>query len=458
MSDRPPEEGAPESRIPPHDIPSEAAVLSACLLDEKAMPRIRAVVSHDDFYSEAHRIIFEACERLYDQGMPTDVVTVLTEIKRLERVAQVGGAAYITELTNAAPAVTRVAAYAKTVRVKSRMRDAIFAAQRIAAEGYIGRGSDHEFLVRAHELMTDATRLADAEILQQNNAALSEIINRIIRARTTGSMLIGLPTGIDAWDRLTLGLQNEKLWVVAARPGKGKSALGGTVALNVASENVGVLVFSLEMGREEWLERNLSSDAGIDGTRMKLGNVSPLEWNKIHTSAAKLASIPLFIEDRTTVTVREMRARALGAMEQAHRMGSALGLIVVDYLQKMTVSEKDRGKGRYEQVGDFARGMKDMARETKLPIFCLAQLRRTKASGEKNAPSMDDLRESGDIEQEADVITLIHQTEDKDEKSGKVTEGRALIVDKARGGRVGTVKVRWKPELTRFENGPEGPY
>jgi replicative DNA helicase len=457
MSDRPPEEGAAESRIPPHDIPSEAAVLSACLIDPEALPRIRAIITHEDFYSEAHRSIFEACERLHDSGMPTDTVTVATELRRLERIAQVGGPSYLTQITNAAPAVTRVAAYATTVRVKSRMRDAIFAAQRIVAEGYIGRGNDHDFLVHAYELMTDATRMSDADILKKNNDALSEIINRIIRARKTGSMLVGLPTGLDAWDRLTLGLQKEKLWVVAARPGKGKSALGGTVALNVASQRVGVLVFSLEMGREEWLERNLSADAEIDGTRMKLGNVTPHEWTKIHTSAAKLVDIPLFIEDKTTVTVREMRERALGAMEQAHRMGTALGLIVVDYLQKMTVAERDRGKGRYEQVGDFAKGMKDMARETKLPIFCLAQLRRTKGASAKEAPSMDDLRESGDIEQEADVITLIHQTEVKDEDDNKVSEGRSLIVDKARGGRVGVVKVGWRPELTKFVNGPESP-
>ena len=305
-------------------------------------------------------------------------------------------------------------------------------------------------------LMAEATRLSDADTLEKNNAYLSEIIDRIIRARKTGITLVGLPTGLDEFDRLTLGLQKQKLWIVAARPGKGKSALGGTIARNVAQQGVGVLVFSLEMGREEWLERTLSLDARIDGNVMKLGRLTPTDWTKLTTSCARVSEMPLFIEDRTTMTVRDLRSRALGAMEQASKMGAGLGLIVVDYLQKLTVPEKDRKKGRYEQVGDMAKGMKDMARETGLPIFCLAQLRRAKdKSAAKQRPTMDDLRESGDIEQEADVITIIHEPElEKDEKG---PPGRELIIEKARGGRVGVVKVGWRPELTLFENGPEEP-
>jgi replicative DNA helicase len=439
--------GESESRIPPHDIAAEAAVLSAILVDPRAMPRIRAILCPEDFYSEAHRCLYAACESLTERSMPTDPVTVMTELRSLERLAQVGGPAYVTQILDAAPATANVVAYAKTVRVKSRMRATIYAAQRIAAEGYVGHGPDRDYLARAHDLMADATRLSDADVLEKNAGSLSELVKRIQRAGATGSMIVGLPTGLDAYDRMTLGLQGEKLWIVAARPGKGKSALGGTVALNVAKKNIGVLVFSLEMGKEEWLERSLSAEARIDGTRLKRGDLRGPDWTRLMSACSTLSEIPLFIEDRTTVTVREMRSRALGAMEQAAKMGTALGLVVVDYLQKCSVPEMDRKKGRYEQVGDMAKGMKDMARETKLPIFCLAQLRRAKdKSSAKNPPSMDDLRESGDIEQEADVITLIHETEG---------QGRELLIEKARGGRVGKVDVGWRPELTLFENGPE---
>lgn len=438
-----------EGRVPPHDLAAEGAVLSSVIVDERALPRIRAILEPADFYSEAHRWIYAACESLYDRGMPVDTTMVLTELRTLDRLAQVGGSEYVTEVLNAAPAVANVAAYASTVRVKSRMRTTIAVAQRIVAEGYIGNGADREYLWRAETLMGDATRLSDAEVLERNTDGLKEIVKKIERARQTGSQVVGIPTGLDRFDRLTLGLQGEKLWVVAARPGKGKSALAATVARNVSAMGVGVLVFSLEMGKEEWLERTLSMQARIDGTKMKLGNLSQSEWNSLTGACQKINDLPLYIEDKTTVTVRDMRSRALGAMEQAQKAGSApVGLIVVDYLQKLTVPEKDRKKGRYEQVGDMAKGCKDMARETKLPIFCLAQLRRAKdKSAAKARPTMDDLRESGDIEQEADVIALIHETE---------AHGRELIVEKARGGRVGVVDVGWRPELTLFENAPEG--
>jgi replicative DNA helicase len=203
------------------------------------------------------------------------------------------------------------------------------------------------------------------------------------------------------------------------------------------------------MGRAEIVTRAVSALSRIDGTVLKLGKLSQTQWDRLHQAAQSISTWPLWVEDKTGVTVQDIRARAFGAIEQSKKLKKALGLIVVDYMQKVAIPSADRRKGRYEQVGDIARGMKQLARETGLPVVCLAQIRRAEKGKERREPTMDDLRESGDIEQEADNITLIHVTEH---------DGRELLIEKARGGRRGKVAVAWRPEFTLFENAPDDGY
>jgi replicative DNA helicase len=436
-------------RIPPNDQQAEAAVLSTALIDPRSVKRLAAMLLPEDFFSEAHRWIFEACLGLYENGQTPDVVTVATWLRDHSRLAQVGGMPYLTATLNAAPAVTNVVAYARTVRAKARVRRVIHAAHRILAEGYAEHGDDGAYLARSVSAMTTASRLPDAEALVDNAEALATIVRDIHRAAATGSVVTGLPTGLDCYDRLTLGLHAKQLTVVGARPGVGKTSFGATIAANVARGGIGVLFFSLEMSREEIIGRNLSGRSGIDGTLMKLGRLSPSQWDRLHTAAKEIAGEPLWIDDRAGLTVREIADRALSAIEECCARRTALGLIVVDYLQKAAVPDADRRRGRYEQVGDIAKGLKQLARDTALPVIALAQLRRLGKGDAPRRPLMDDLRESGDIEQEADIVTLLHApSEEKDV--------RDLLLEKVRGGRTGLVRVAWRPELTRFEGLDEG--
>ena len=438
-------------RIPPNDPQAEAAVLSSALIDPNAMKRLAAMLVPEDFFSVAHHWIFEASLRLYEKGQTPDIVTVATWLRDHGRLGQVGGVAYMTETLNAAPAVSNVVAYARTVRTKARVRRLIHAAHRVVAEGYAEHGDDGEFVARSVSAMTAAGRLPDAEALVDNAQALGNIVREIHRAAATGSTVTGLPTGLDCYDRLTLGLHTKQLTVIGARPGVGKTSLGTSIAAKVASSGVGVLFFSLEMSREEIIGRVLSARSGIDGTLMKLGRLSIAQWDRLHRAVREIAEHPLWIDDRTGLTVRDIADRALGAIEECRARRTALGLIVVDYLQKVAVPEADRRRGRYEQVGDIAKGLKQLARDTGMPTVALAQLRRLGKGEATRRPVMDDLRESGDIEQEADVVTLLHGI--PEEKFA-----RELLLEKVRGGRTGLVQVGWRPELTRFESLPEGAF
>lgn len=435
-------------QLPPYDLDAEAAVLSTALLDPKAVPRLAAILAPADFYSSSHGWIFHACLKVYEAGHQPDVVTVATWLRDHNRLAQVGGMPYLTETLSAAPAVTNIAAYARTARTKARVRRVIAAAQRVVAEGYADHGGDDDYLARSVSAITTAARLPDAEGLVGNAEALATIVRNIHRAATTGSMVTGLPTGLDRYDRLTLGLHAKQLTVIGARPGMGKTSLGGTIAANVAALGVGVLFFSLEMSREEIIGRTLSARSGIDGTVLKLGRLTPTQWSALHAAANEINHMPLWIDDRTGLTVQDVGNRALGAIDESHARGAALGLIVVDYLQKIAVPENDRRKGRYEQVADIAKGLKQLARDAGLPVVALAQLRRLVKSEAPRKPTMDDLRESGDIEQEADAIALVHAPGEE--------RVRELLLEKARGGSTGLVRVGWRPELTRFENLDEG--
>jgi replicative DNA helicase len=261
-------------------------------------------------------------------------------------------------------------------------------------------------------------------------------------------MVTGIPTGIDAYDRLTLGLHSGELTVIGARPGDGKTALGGCIARAVARAGFGAMFFSLEMSRVEILYRVLSAESRIEGLLLRTGLLSQTHWSALSNASVTTSKMPLWIDDRSGLTIHDIANASLGAIDET-RAAAPLGVIVVDYLQKIAVPRSDSKKGRYEQVGDFAKGLKRLAKDTKLPVIALAQLRRLGKTEKGKRPTMDDLRESGDIEQESDVVTLIHH--DPAEKG--VAQ---LSVEKARSGRPGIVRVKWRPEFTSFENLAEG--
>jgi replicative DNA helicase len=439
---------ANEAEHPPHDLAAEAAVLGVMLHSGAHVPRLAAMLCRDDFYSGANGWVFDACVALHRAGQPVDVVTTMRWLADHGRFAQVGRGP-LHEAITGAPSIGGAIRYATIVRAKARVRATINAARRIVAAGMAGQQEDAQYLAKSCHELAQAARLPQAEALVSNAETVKLILDNAQRANKLGSMVTGIPTGITRYDRLTLGLHSGQLTVVGARPGVGKTSLGLNWATNVAAAGPGVMFFSLEMSREELLTRQLSATARIDGTLFKTGALGSSQWAELAKAAAHVSKLPCWVDDRQGLTVADIANAALGAVDEAKAQSTALGCIIVDYLQKVRVPDSMRREQRYLQIKHVAEGLKQLARDTKLPVVALTQLRRLGKGERARRPNMEDLREGGDIESEADNIALLHEVDDEPRL-------REIIVEKARGGAQGTVTVAWRPELTLFEDLPEG--
>ena len=440
-----------ESRRPPFDLDAECAVLSSVMVDPSAFDKVAEHLRPEDFYSEAHRRIFEAHVALALANIPIDVVQTATWLRDHERLAQVGGVAYLTETLNAAPAVANVEAYASTVRDKSTARKALRVCQKYTAVGYSAYGTAVEYInsisSEIHEIACSDQRSSYEKIgpiIQQNIQAAAD-------ASKAGKSVTGLPTYLDRYDRLTSGMHNGELTIVAARPGLGKTSLALNIALNVATAPapVGAIVFSLEMPRSQLGMRILCSEARIDLVRFRNGLMSPSDWTRLSAAAVKVNPAPLWVDDQPAITLVEMRAKTRRAMAEAATAGTPIRLVVVDYLQLMKGTGQEGS--REQEVSGVSRGLKALAKELNIPVLALAQLNRKNEDRSDKRPQLSDLRESGAIEQDADNIVFIY----RDQKYNAETEDRniaELILGKHRNGPTDTVRVRFDEQYTRFDN------
>jgi replicative DNA helicase len=480
ISAQPPEPVAIEGRVPPHDLDAEAAVISAVMLDPLALDKVNEFLRPENFYSEAHRRIFEACVELSTEGKPVDVVQVATWLRDRERLAQVGGMPYLTEVLNAAPAVANVGAYAKTIHEKSRIRQLILACQRVAAQGYAGYGEAQSFIDSAEQAVYDIARTRESSTVYPLRDVMQETFRRMMKATERGARIIGIPSGFSRYDRMTSGLHPGELTIVAARPGMGKTSLVLNMAINVASPQelesshdpnerwqepgYGVVVFSLEMPREQIVNRMLCSEAKVDVGKVRSGNLSPNDWSKMTQAAAHLNNLNIWVDDTAALTILELRSKVRRLQSEFDRVDpdtgekkQRIGLVIVDYLQLM--KGRDGVNSREQEISEISRGLKQLSKELSLPVIALSQLNRAvETRGEKSKrPQLSDLRESGAIEQDADNICFIY----RDDYYNKESEDRAiaeLIIAKQRNGPTDTVKVRFDREYTRFEDLPEGQY
>ncbi|MGH7272073.1 MAG: replicative DNA helicase [Polyangiaceae bacterium] len=469
-----------EARVPPHDLDAEAAVLSAVMLDPLALDKVNELLRPEHFYSEAHRRIHEACVELSSEGKPVDVVQVASWLRDHERIAQVGGMAYLTEVLNAAPAVANVAAYARTIHEKWRVRQLIQACQRVTAQGYAGYGDSQQFIDSAEQAVYDIARTRESTSVQILRDVMQETFRRITKANERGARIIGIPTGFDRYDRMTSGLHDGELTIVAARPGMGKTSLVLNMAVNVASpqklesardpnerwEEPGqaVVVFTLEMPREQIVNRMLCSEARVDVSLLRNGMLTPSDWSKLTQAAAYLAPLNIWIDDSAALSLLELRSKVRRLKSEFDRVDPAsgetkqrIGLVVVDYLQLM--KGRENAASREQEISEISRGLKQLAKELSLPVIALSQLNRAvETRGEKSKrPQLSDLRESGAIEQDADNICFIY----RDDYYNKETADRnvaELIVAKQRNGPTDTVRVRFDPRYTRFEDLKDGEY
>jgi replicative DNA helicase len=471
---------AAEGRVPPHDIGAEAAVLSSVMVDPLALDKVCEFLKPEHFYSEAHRRTFEACVELSAEGKPVDLVQVATWLRDRERLAQVGGVAYLTEVLNAAPAVANVAAYAKTIHEKWRIRQLLLACQRVTAQGYAGYGDAQQFIDSAEQAVYDIARTRESNAVRTLKEVMRETFERIDKANARGARITGIPTGFDRYDRITSGLHDGELTIVAARPGMGKTSFVLNVAANVASPQqlesardpndrweepgLGVVVFSLEMPREQICNRMLCSEARVDVSKVRTGMLTPSDWSKLTQAATHLASLSVWIDDSAALSILELRSKVRRLQAEFDRVEAGtgekkqrIGLVVVDYLQLM--KGRDGAPSREQEISEISRGLKQLAKELSLPVIALSQLNRAvETRGEKSKrPQLSDLRESGAIEQDADNICFLY----RDDYYNKETADRniaELIVAKQRNGPTDTVRVRFEPQYTRFDDLADGEY
>lgn len=472
---RPVEPPSVAGRVPPHDLDAEAACLSACMLHAPSIDRVLEILTPEHMYSRSNAYILEAILELSRKAHGVDVLSVKGFLEDTGKLAAAGGAAYLAQILDAVPAVANVALYAQRVRDKSTARRIIAAAQLIAAEGYGELDDVRAYQERAEAAMFELGRAEEAHDVLPVRVVLTESFTQISEAATRGEAITGIESGFEKLDAMTAGLHDGDLTVIAARPGMGKSALALNIATNVAcprqildargqpvedappSPGFGVVVFSLEMPKEQLSYRMMCSEGRVDVGKLRAGHLRQDDWARLTESASFLSSLPIWIDSSTTLGLLDLRAKVRRVQAEYNKGAPGshdeqrVGLVIVDYLQLM--KPRDGLASREQEVSDLSRGMKLMAKELRVPIIALCQLNRaveTRSTKDKR-PQLSDLRDSGAIEQDADNIIFVYRDDYyfADSKKKGLAE---LIVAKQRNGPTGKVFTRFHASCTRFDN------
>ncbi len=436
-------------RIPPHNLEAEESLLGAMLLSRDAITAaVEQHVETADFYKPAHGHVYEAIQSLHGQGEPADPVTVAEELRRADLLDMVGGRAKLLELQAGTPASANAAHYARIVNELALLRRLIGVAGDIAEMGYDTPDDVTETLDRAEALVFEVAERRVSDTMTGIRDALQDTLDNLEARYGDDSDLIGIPTGYTDLDRVLHGLQPENLVILAARPGMGKTALSLGIARNVATQTGRpVVFFSMEMGTLELTKRILAMEARVDATRLWTAKLSEPDWGKISHAVGRLAEAQLYIDDNPHCTVMEMRAKA---RRLRARFGD-LGLVVVDYIQLMQGSSTRRAENRQVEVSEISRGLKILARELECPVIALSQLNRQLEYRQDKRPMLADLRESGGLEQDADVVMFIYRDEVYNPESDD--RGKAeVIIAKHRNGPTGKAELAFLPQRAEFEN------
>jgi replicative DNA helicase len=432
-------------RVPPHNLEAEESVLGSMMLSPEAIAAVVEVVKAGDFYRPAHRRIFEAVIGIYARGEPVDAITAVEELKRQGALEDVGGALYVANLVESVPTPASAGYYAKIVADHSLLRRLIDAGSQIVARAYSVPRDPRLAADEAEGLIYAVSRHDEQEEIVPMAALVDDSMSQLEHIQQRDSPFAGIPTGFLDLDNLLSGLQPGNLIIVAARPGIGKSSLVTNLARNVAVDaSSPVMMFSLEMSRWEIGMRLLCGDARVPWDRVRAGRVQTEEWTRIVEAAEYLHEAPLFIVDSGNVTIVDIRAKA--RRQRSRREG--LGLIIVDYLQLM--SGHMRTENRQQEVAEISRSLKLLAKELEIPVIAVSQLNRNPETRADKRPQLSDLRESGSLEQDADIVMFIHRDDSDTDPAAK---GRAdIIVAKHRNGPTDTVQLTFLPHLTLFRN------
>ena len=445
-----PDHQVAQLRIPPHSVEAESSVLGGLLLDNQAWDRVGDLLVDRDFYRYEHRLVFGAISTLVNASKPADVITVFEHLQNLGNAEEVGGLAYLNSLAQYVPSAGNIRRYAEIVRERSILRKLVSASDEIATNAFNPQGKPvakilDEAEQKIFKIGEEGSRMKQG--FQGMDTLVVQLLDRVQEMADNPNDITGVPTGFYDLDRMTSGFQAGDMVVLAARPSMGKTALAINIAEHVAlNEGLPVAVFSMEMGASQLAVRIVGSIGRIDQTHLRTGKLTDEEWPRLTEAIEKLRDVSLHIDETPGLTTSELRANARRLARQCGK----LGLIVVDYLQLMSGSSSD-GENRATELGEISRGLKMLAKELQCPVIALSQLNRSVETRTDKRPMMSDLRESGAIEQDADVIMFIYRDDyyNKDSKEPGVSE---IIIGKQRNGPTGTVKLAFIKNLTRFES------
>jgi replicative DNA helicase len=430
-------------RVPPHNLEAEESVLGSMLISKDAIAEVVEVLVADDFYRPAHRTVFAAIVGLFGRGEAVDAVTVMEDLRRAGTLEDIGGALFIHSLAESVPTAANAGYYARIVKDAGTLRRLIDAGTRIVQLGFRTPQDTESAVDEAEQIIYQVAQGRVTDDYRSLSDVLKDTLDAIERLHNDQREVTGVPTGFPELDRLTSGLQPANLVIVAARPAIGKSTMGLDIARH-ASVRVGIpaVIFSLEMSRTELVQRLMCAECTVDMQRLRTGRMEESDWMRLTRSLGKLADAPLFIDDSANTTLMEIRAKCR-RLKQRH----GLGLVVVDYLQLMQPGRKY--ENRQQEVSEMSRGLKLLAKELAVPVIAISQLSRQPEARSDRRPMLSDLRESGSLEQDADMVVFIYRDEVYDQESPRKGEAD-FIVAKHRNGPTDTVTVTFQGQYSRF--------
>ncbi|HVD34906.1 MAG TPA: replicative DNA helicase [Rubrobacter sp.] len=444
------ETGAEAARVPPHDLEAERAVIGAMLVSETAVAAVAERLAAEDFYSEVHRIIYGAMMRLYSRGEPIDQLTLTNELRSVNEFERIGGRPYVFQIVESVPTAANAGRYADIVRGKALLRAIIDVGSRITEDAFREPEDVSEALDSAEQLVYGVSN----RTLREHLAPVSELapgaLEMIQHLYEQEGEVTGVETGFEDLDRLTTGFHKSDLIILAARPAMGKTALSLNAIWHASGEKkMPVAIFSLEMSKEQLVQRLISQTTRIPAQALRSGNVKAEDWPKLVRGVAEVSRAPIWIDDTAGVTLMEIRAKVRRLASQLNVAGEMpLSLVVVDYLQLM-VGQGNRAENRQQEIAEISRGLKVLARDLDVPVLAIAQLSRAVEARHDKRPLLSDLRDSGAIEQDADMVMFLYR--DEYYNTGSDDKGIAeVIVGKHRNGPTGKVQLAWMQQYTKF--------
>jgi replicative DNA helicase len=435
-------------RLPPQNIEAEQAVLGAMMLEREALAKVVDILYPEDFYRESHRLIYGVMQELFAKNEAVDMVTIVEILRRNEKLEQAGGVAYVTALANSVPTAANLVFHARIVEEKSLLRRLINTSTGIASMGYEANEEIAVIMDKDEKDILEVSSRRTSQEFASIKSIIMDVFDRVSELYESKGGVTGLATGFKDFDKLTSGLHPSDLILIAARPSMGKTAFVLNIAQHVAvRERQPVAFFSLEMSKEQLVQRLLCAESPIDAQRLRIGELENKDWEKLVKAAERLSSAPIFLDDTPGITVMEMRSKA-----RKLKIEHGLKLIIIDYLQLMQGgSGSSRSENRQQEISEISRFLKGLARELKVPVIALSQLSRSVESRQVKRPLLSDLRESGSLEQDADIVAFLYREDyyDAETENKNITD---IIIAKHRNGPIDTVKLFFHKQFTKFSD------